>query len=67
MAIKYYKLIDILNRRGIPKNKLRIDLNLGQGTIAKFSNNEPVTIAVIDKLCKYLNVQPGDLMEYIEE
>lgn len=67
MAIKYYKLIDLLHRRGIPKLKLRDDLSLGQGTIAKFSNNEPVTIVVIDKLCKYLKVQPGDLMEYVDE
>lgn len=67
MAIKYYKLLVLLNKRGIPKTKLRDDLNFGQGTIAKFSKHEPVNIMVIDKLCKYLDVQPGDLMEYVDE
>lgn len=67
MAIKYYKLLILLNKRGIPKTKLHDDLNLGQATIAKFSKHEPVSFEVLDKLCKYLEVQPGDLMEYVDE
>ncbi len=67
MAIKFYKLIDLLNKRGIPKTKLREDLKFGSNTIAKFANNETVSLEVIDKLCKYLDVQPGDIIEYISE
>lgn len=67
MAIKYYKLLILLNKRGIPKTKLHDDLNLGQATIAKFSKHEPVSFEVLDKLCKYLKVQPGDIIEYIQE
>jgi len=67
MAIKYYKLLDTLNRRGINKSSLRTELNLAFNTIAKFSSNETVSLEVIDKLCKYLNVQPGDLMEFVDE
>jgi len=64
MAIKYYKLIILLNKRDISKNKLKEDLGLGSNTIAKFANHGPVSFEVLDKLCKYLNVQPGDLIEY---
>lgn len=67
MAIKYYKLLDALNRRGINKSSLRSELNLAFNTIAKFSSNDPVSLEVIDKLCKYLRVQPGDLMEYVDD
>ena len=64
MAIKYYKLLILLNKREIPKSKLKEDLGLGSNTIAKFANHEPVSFEVLDKLCEYLEVQPGDLIEY---
>lgn len=67
MAIKYYKLLTLLNKRGIAKTQLREDLGLGSNTIAKFSNHEAVSFEVLDKLCEYLNVQPGDLIEYVHE
>lgn len=67
MAIKFYKLLVLLNKRGIPKTKLRDDLNFGQATIAKFSKHEPVSFEVLDKLCDYLDVQPGDIIEHIKE
>lgn len=67
MAIKYYKLLLLLNKRDIQKTQLKTDLNLGTNTIAKFSNHEPVSFEVLNKLCKYLGVQPGDLIEFVDE
>jgi putative transcriptional regulator len=66
MAIKYYKLLTLLNKRDISKNKLKEDVGLGSNTIAKFANHEPVSFEVLDKLCEYLRAQPGDLIEYEE-
>ena len=67
MAIKYYKLLTLLNKRGIAKTQLREDLSLGSNTIAKFSNHQPVSFEVLDKLCEYLNVQPADIIEYTKD
>lgn len=67
MAIKYYKLIILLNKRGISKTQLRTDLGLGSNTTAKFASHEPISFDVLDKLCRYLKVQPGDLMEYVDD
>jgi len=64
MAIKYYKLFDILNRRNITKTKMRIDIGLSTKTLAKISNHEHISMEVLEKLCIYLRVQPGDLMEF---
>ena len=36
-------------------------------TPQKFSQNRNVSSDTIDKICKYLKVQPGDIMEYIDE
>lgn len=67
MAIKYYKLLILLNKRGIAKTQLRDDLGFGTNTIAKFANHEPVSFEVLNKLCGYLDVQPGDMIEYIND
>lgn len=67
MAIKYYKLIDLLNRRGILKTKFAKDIGISPNTLAKLSNNDVVSLEVINKACEYLNVQPGDLIEFTAE
>ena len=67
MAIKYYKLLDLINRRGIKKKDL-VDSNLiSSATMAKLSKNDTVNTQTIDKLCEYFDVQPGDIMEYVRE
>lgn len=65
--IKYYKLLDVLNRREITKEELRIKLNLSSATIAKLSKNEFISLRVINDICKFLNCQPGDIMEYVPD
>ena len=64
MAIKYYKLLDLLNKRGIKKGDLKQLANISSVTMAKISKNESVTLEVIDRICAALNVQPGDIIEY---
>lgn len=67
MAIKYYKLIDLLNRRGILKTKFAKDIGISPNTLAKLSNNDIVSLEIINRACAYLDVQPGDLIEYVDE
>lgn len=67
MAIKYYKLLDLLNRSNISKEELRIKIEVSSATMAKLSKNQPVSLDVIDKICATLNCQPGDILEYTAE
>ena len=67
MAIKYYKLLDLLNRSNIAKEELRVKIEVSSATMAKLSKNQPVSLDVIDKICATLNCQPGDILEYIAE
>lgn len=67
MAIKYYKLINILNQRKISKMEFAKQIGISSKTLAKLSKDEPVTLEVIDKACKFLNVQPGEIIEFIDE
>ncbi len=63
--IKYYKLLDLLNRKGMKKTDLLKILS--SPTIAKLSKNETVKTDVIGKICDFLDCQPGDIMEYEKE
>lgn len=64
--IAYFKLLDLLNRKNIRKEEFRKKIGISSGTMAKIGKNEYVALEVIDKICKYLNCQPGDIIEYIE-
>lgn len=65
MAIKYYKMLDLMNRQGIGKEELRKKISISPATMAKISKNQYVSLEVIDKICDVLNCQPGDLMEHM--
>ncbi len=65
MAIKFYKLLDLLNRKGMKKTDL-LEV-VSSPTLAKLSKNETVKTDVIGKICDFLHCQPGDIMENEEE
>lgn len=67
MSIKYYKLLDMLQRKGISKGEFAQMTGFSSATVAKLSTHKPVNMEIIDRICKEFNCQPGDLMEYIPE
>ena len=64
-----YKLdvISALKEKGYNTNTLRKEKLLAEGVIQALREKKPISWANIEKLCKLLNCQPGDLMEYVEE
>lgn len=62
--IRYYKLFDLLNRKGISKGQFTELLGVSSATVAKLSNNKPINMTVVNGICATLSCQPGDLMEY---
>lgn len=63
--IKYYKLFDLLSRRGMKKTDLLEVIT--SPTLAKLSKGNNIQTDSIDKICLYLECQPGDIMECIHE
>ena len=59
----YYRLFDILQRRGLKKTDLLKLAGISAPTLAKLSKGETVITEVIERICNALNVQPGDIME----
>lgn len=67
MAIKYYRLLDMMNRRNIGKEELRKKIGVSPATMAKISKNEYISLEVINKICDVMDCQPGDILEFIRE
>lgn len=60
-------ILQALKEKGFNTNKLRKDKLLAESTIQKLRDKKPISWSNISKLCKLLQCQPGDIMEYIEE
>ena len=67
MPIKYDKLFALLKEKGINTTIIRRDKIIGQGTLTAIKNGTGgLDARTIEKLCKLLNCQPGDILEYVE-
>lgn len=67
MPIRYDKLLKLLESNGITSYTLKKDNVIGQATYKKIKEGGDIDTRTIAKLCKLLNCQPGDLLEYVEE
>lgn len=66
--ISYARLLNLLTTRNVSIYKLKSDKVVGSATVDKLRKNEGnIDTRSIDALCKYLDCQPGDLMEYIPD
>lgn len=61
----YYKLFALLAGRGMKKTDLLKIMSAP--TIARLSKGENITTDVLCSICRYLDCQPGDIMEFREK
>lgn len=67
MAIKFKKLFTLMKKKGLSTYKIRQENIISQSALTALKNDKSVTTDTLDKLCKALNCQPGDIMEYEDE
>lgn len=67
MAIKYYKLFDVMQRRELSKTQISEQVGISSATMAKLSAHKPVNMEIINRLCEYLEVQPGEILEFVSD
>lgn len=67
MAFKYSRLWVLLAKNEMSKTQLRLELNLGTGTLAKLGKNEYIAMEVLDKICNRFNCEIEDIMEHIQD
>lgn len=65
MRASYKKLWKILIDKDMTKTDLRKSIGVSSATIAKMTNGEDVSMAVIMKICNLLNCDIGDIVEIV--
>lgn len=63
--LKYEKLFSVMEKRGLKKKDLLEILN--SKSISRLTKNKGVNTETIDKLCNFLQCQPGEIMEYFND
>ena len=59
-------ILEELKEKGYSSYKLRKDKLMGEAQIQKISSGELVSKETLNTICKLLNCQPGDILEYVE-
>ena len=68
MPVKYkFEILPALKSAGFNTTRLRREKRLAESTIQQLRKNELVSWANIGRICKLLNCQPGDILEYEQE
>lgn len=65
MAISYNKLWKLLIDKKMSKADLRKAAGIAPNTMTRLRRDEEVTLAVLNKICTTLEVDIGDIMEFI--
>ncbi len=60
-------ILSALKENGYNTSILRKEKLLAEGVIQSLREKKPISWTNIAKICKLLNCQPGDIMEYTED
>lgn len=66
MLIYKIDVLSALKKNGYTTTKLRKEKLLGENAIQALRRGEMVGNIVLDKVCGMLDMQPGDLIQYID-
>ena len=68
MPIRYkLDILSELRAKGYTQNRIRDEKLIGQATLTQLRHGEIVSWKTIEIICKLLECQPGDLVEYISD
>ncbi|NLZ56388.1 MAG: helix-turn-helix transcriptional regulator [Clostridiaceae bacterium] len=66
-VFSYNKLWKLLIDHNMKKSDLKRAIDVAPTTMARMSKNMPVSMPVLGKICKVLNCNIGDIVDYIPE
>lgn len=66
MLIYKVNVLESLKKAGYNSTRLRKENLLNESAIQYLREGKPVGAKALDKICKLLDMQPGDILEYRE-
>lgn len=67
MPIIYNRMLELMESKGITSYTIKKENIIGQATFKKIKEGGDIDTRTIAKLCKLLECQPGDILEYVED
>ena len=67
MIISYNKMWKLLIDKNMKRKDLKEKAEVSQNVMARLSKNQAVTMDTMGKICKVLQCDIGDVMEFIPE
>lgn len=67
MSISYNGLWKLLIDKNLKKGDLIERLEISSSTIAKMTKNEAVSLRVLEKICRELDCDFGDIIHYVKD
>lgn len=67
MAVSYNKLWKLLVDKKMSKADLRKAAGIAPNTMTKLRRDEEVTLTILGRICSVLEVNIGDIMDFIPE
>lgn len=67
MGISYNRMWKLLIDKKMSKADLRKAADIAPNTMTKLRRDEPVNLAILGRVCKVLNCDYGDIMQYIDD
>lgn len=66
--LKYkFDVLEELKQAGYTPARLRKEKLLGENAIQSLRHGEMVGIIALEKICKLLDMQPGNIIKYVED
>lgn len=66
MFVYKINVLETLNESGYTPSKLRKEKLLGENAIQCLRENKMVGIKALDKICSILDMQPGNIIKYVD-
>lgn len=67
MPMDYTKLFELMKKKGLTTYRIRKENIISQSALQSLKAGKSVTTDTILNLCKALDCQPGDIMEYVPD
>lgn len=67
MFVYKFDVLETLKESGYNTGRLRKEKLLGENAIQSLRKNEMVGIIALEKICALLDMQPGNIIKYVED
>ena len=67
MAISCNKLWKLLIDKKMGRTEMALNAGVTKNVLARLSKDEPVSMGSMEKICKYLDCNIGDVMDFVPD